>query len=162
MEIRFENEVYNLELNGHRRLLHEAIEKYISEKEYTDELMEEMEQLHGLISSKDVNGLVGGYFEYSEISFLKVEENELLENALRSAGYEVQTSKISKSIYAVNDEGIEVRISDHERPAIVVNGAYVGEHHYEKEIIVNDNIVHLNQLKRNGFSKLNKPEYLLG
>lgn len=161
MEIRFENEVYNLELNGHRRLLHEAIEEYVNGLEITDEILEELELAHELISNKDVKGLIDGFFVYSELVFLEVEENELLEEALKEAGYEVQTSRVSRSIYAINDEGIEVRISDHKRPAVEQNGIYM-DHEYEKEIIVNNNIVYLNQLKANGFSKLDKVEYLLG
>mgnify|MGYP001409750122 FL=1 len=161
MEIRFENEVYNLELSGHRRLLHEAIEDYVDELEMTDEVLEELELAHRLISNKDVKGLVDGCFVYSELVFLEVEENEILEEALRNAGYEVQTSRVSRSIYAINDEGIEVRISDHKRPAVEQNGIWM-DHEYEKEIIVNNNIVYLNQLKENGFSKLDKVEYLLG
>lgn len=165
MEIRFENEVYNLELAGHRKSLHQAIEEYVNGLEITDEVLEELELAHNLISNKDVKGLVDEYFAYSNLVFLEVEENELLEEALKNAGYEVDSSRVSKSIYAVNDEGIEVRISDHKRPAIIENGMYIGEHHYEKEIITTDNIVYLRQLKEAGFSKLNKlnkSEYILG
>src|SRR5690625_468110 len=161
MEIRFENEVYNLELIGHRRILHEATEDYVDELAMTDEVLEELELAHRLISNKDMKGLVDGCFAYSELVFLEVEENEILEEALRNAGYEVQTSRVSRSIYAINDEGIEVRISDHKRPAVEQNGIWM-DHEYEKEIIVNNNIVYLNQLKENGFSKLDKVEYLLG
>lgn len=161
MEIRFENEVYNLELRGHRRLLHEAIEGYVDELEMADEVLEELELAHELISNKDIKGLVDEFFAYSELVFLEVEENEILEEALKNAGYEVQTSRVSKSIYAINDEGVEVRISDHKRPAVEQNGIWM-DHEYEKEIIVNNNIVCLNQLKENGFSKLDKVEYLLG
>ena len=161
MEIRFENEVYNLELSGHRRLLHEAIEDYVDELEMTDEVLEELELAHRLISNKDVKGLIDGFFVESELVFLEVKENELLEEALRAAGYEVQTSRVSRSIYAINDEGIEVRISDHKRPAVEQNGIWM-DHECEKEIIVNNNIVYLKQLKENGFSKLDKVEYLLG
>lgn len=162
MEVLFEDVVYDLENRGLRKLLHQAIEDYVEGREFTDEMLDELEVIHGLISAKDYKGLIDGYFEHTGIVFLEVDDNYILERALRNAGYEVQTSKVSRSIYAINDEGIEVRISDHKRPAIVVNGAYVGEHHYEKEIIVKGNTIYSKQLKEAGFSKLNRPEYIFG
>lgn len=74
MEIRFENEVYNLELSGHRRLLHEAIEDYVDELEMTDEVLEELELAHRLISNKDVKGLIDGFFVESELVFLELKK----------------------------------------------------------------------------------------
>lgn len=162
MEILFEDVVYDLENRGLRKLLHQAVEEHVEGREFTDEMLDELELIHELISAKDYNGLIDGYFEHTGIIFLEVDDNDILERALLNAGYEVQTSRVSRSIYAINDEGIEVRISDHKRPAIVANGAYVGEHHYEKEIIVNDNIVYLKPLKEAGFSKLDRPEYIFG
>ena len=161
MEIRFENEVYNLELAGHRRLLHQEIDEFVEDKEWTDELMEELDEIHELISSQDLSGLVNGYFKYSDIIFMAVEENEMLKDALESAGYKVESSNVSRSLYAVNDDGVEVRISNHKRPAVEQNGIWM-EHEYEKEIIVENNIVSLNTLKNNGFSKMDKTEYILG
>ena len=162
MEVLFENEVYDLENRGLRKLLHQAVEEYVEGREFTDEMLDELELIHELISAKDYHGLIDGYFEHTGIVFMEVDDNYILERALINAGYKVETSKVSRSIYAINDEGIEVRISDHKRPAIVINGAYVGEHHYEKEIITKDNIVYLRQLKEAGFSKLNRPEYIFG
>lgn len=161
MEIRFENEVYNLELAGHRRLLHQAIDEYVEDTEWTEELLAEMDTIHQLISNKDYEGLIDGYFEYTDCHFMAVEENELLEDALQSAGYKVESSNVSRSLYAVNDDGVEVRISNHKRPAVEQNGIWM-EHEYEKEIIVENNIVSLNTLKNNGFSKMDKTEYILG
>ena len=162
MEILFENVIYDLENNGFRKLLHQAIEEYVEGREFTDEMLDELELIHELISAKDYSGLIDGYFEHTGISFYEVDDNYILERALKNAGYEVQTSRVSRSIYAINDEGIEVRISDHKRPAIVVNGAYVGEHHHEKEIIVKGDTIYLRQLKEAGFSKLNRNEYIFG
>ena len=161
MEIRFENEVYNLELAGHRKHLHQAVEEFVEDEERTDELMVEIDEIHELISNQDLHGLVNGYFKYSDIIFMAVEENEMLKDALESAGYKVESSNVSRSLYAINDNGIEVRISDHKRPAVEQNGIW-SEIEHEKEIIVNDNIVSLNTLKTNGFSKMDKKEYILG
>ena len=158
----FENVVYDLESRGFRKLLHQAVEEYVEGREFTDDLLDELELIHELISAKDYNGLLDGYFEHTGIVFMEVDDNYILERALMNAGYKVKTSKVSRSIYAINDKGIEVRISDHKRPAIVVNGAYVGEHHYEKEIIVKGNTIYSKQLKEAGFSKLNRPEYIFG
>lgn len=161
MEIRFENEVYNLELAGHRKHLHQAVEEFVEDEERTDELMVEIDEIHELISNQDLHGLVNGYFKYSDIIFMAVEENEMLKDALESAGYKVESSNVSRSLYAVNDDGVEVRISNHKRPAVEQNGIWM-EHEYEKEIIVENNIVSLNTLKNNGFSKMDKTEYILG
>ena len=161
MEIRFNNEVYDLELAGHRRLLHQAVEEFVEDEEWTDELMVEIDEIHELISNQDLHGLVNGYFKYSDIIFMAVEENEMLKDALESAGYKVESSNVSRSLYAVNDDGVEVRISNHKRPAVEQNGIWM-EHEYEKEIIVENNIVSLNTLKNNGFSKMDKTEYILG
>lgn len=162
MEILFENVIYDLENSGFRKLLHQAIEEYVEGREFTDEMIEELELIHELISAKDYSGLIDGYFEHTGISFYEVDDNYILERALKNAGYEVQTSRVSRSIYAINDEGIEVRISDHKRSAIVVDGAYVGEHHYEKEIIVKGDTIYLRQLKEADFSNLNRSEYIFG
>lgn len=162
MEILFEDVVYDLENRGLRKLLHQAIEEYVEGREFTDEMIEELELIHELISAKDFNGLIDGYFEHTGIVFMEVDDNYILERALINAGYKVETSKVSRSIYAINDEGSEVRISDHKRPAIVNNGMYIGEHEYEKEIIVKGNTIYLRQLKAAGFSKLNRPEYIFG
>ena len=161
MEIRFENEVYDLELAGHRKHLHQAVEEFVEDEDWTDELMEELDEIHELISNQDLHGLVNGYFKYSDIIFMAVEENEMLKDALESAGYKVESSRVSRSLYAINDNGEEVRISNHKRPAVEQNGIW-SEVKYEKEIIVEDNIVSLNALKENGFSKMDKTEYILG
>lgn len=162
MEILFEDVIYDLENRGFRKLLHQAIEEYVEDREFTNEIIEELELIHELISAKDFNGLIDGYFEHTGIVFMEVDDNYILERALINAGYKVETSKVSRSIYAINDEGSEVRISDHKRPAIVNNGMYIGEHEYEKEIIVKGNTIYLRQLKAAGFSKLNRPEYIFG
>lgn len=161
MEIRFENEVYDLELAGHRKHLHQAVEEFVEDEEWTDELMVELDEIHELISNQDFDGLVNGYFKYSDIIFMAVEENEMLKDALESAGYKVESSNVSRSLYAVNDDGVEVRISNHKRPAVEQNGIW-SEVEHEKEIIVENNIVSLNTLKNNGFSKMDKTEYILG
>lgn len=161
--IRFENEVYDLSINGLRKLLHDAVESHIDELEleYSDFIFEEIDQIHELISSQDINSLIDDFWLDGDIYFSEVEQTDLLVEALIAAGYKVEKSNVSRSIYAINDNGEEVRISDHKRPAIEQNGIW-SDIEYENEIIVSDNIVYLRQLHVNGFFKLNKNEYLLG
>ena len=163
MEIIFENEVYDLSLKGHRKLLHRAIEDYIDKLDIeVVEYLDELEEVHSLISSQDAKRLVNGFFMDGELCFFSVEEENLLVNALNKYGYHFEKSNASRSIYAINDNGQEVRISDHKRPPIVQNGIYITDHYYEHEIIIDGNIVPGRQLKEKGFSKLTKKEYLLG
>src|SRR5690606_26159408 len=125
MNVKFGNEVYDLELSGHRKLLHDAVNEVVSElDELSDEDYEELEEIHALISNQDVNGLVDGFFLNGDIYFEKVVCNDLLEVALKEAGYSVEKSNVSRSIYAINDRGVEVRISDHKRPAVEQNGVF--------------------------------------
>src|SRR5690625_316817 len=163
MKIRFENEVYDLECRELRRALHEEVDNYVYEldAELFDEYQDDLGEIHELISNKNIDGLVDGYFFDGEVNFFTVESDELLFDALIQSGYEVEKSNVSRSIYVINDEGEEVRISDHKRPAVEQNGIYE-EHEYENEIIVKENIIKLAQLKAKGINKLNKSEYLLG
>lgn len=163
MLIRLENEVYDLEISGHRYLLHQKINEIADdfEADFYDEYYEDIARVHELISSKDKSSLINGFWANGEIIFFDVEEGELLENALAAAGYEVRKSNVSKSIYAINDENIEVRISDHKRPAYEHNGSWF-EHEYDSEIIAKNNTVNGKQLISAGFGKLDKnKEYLL-
>lgn len=161
--IKFNNEVYELEIKGLRKMLHDDVDDTFHENvhEPTEEDYDDLEKVHSLISAQDVDTLVGGFWANGEICFEKVESDDMLAEALEQAGYNVEKSNASRSLYAINDNGEEVRISDHKRPAIV-EGNVAYEHEYDSELIVKDNIVSLNQLKAKGFSKLNKSEYVLG
>ncbi|RKJ62830.1 hypothetical protein D7X33_26225 [Butyricicoccus sp. 1XD8-22] len=164
MEIRFNNEVYDLTINGLRKLLHDDVNSIFNEiDEPTDSQYNELELIHEYISSKDIEALTSdGFFEV-EMFFELVHENDLLIEALKINGYSVESSNVSRSVYAINDKGIEVRISDHKRPAIVQNGMYIGEHDYSIELIVDDNIVNGERLVSNGFNKMDiEKDYILG
>lgn len=163
MEIRLENEVYDLEIPYLRKLLHEHVEnvfdKVVFEPE--DEDYNDLEKIHELISAQDVNGLLKGFFCNGNIHFTTVREDEMLLNALKEAGYQVEKSNISRSLYAINDDGIEVRIADHKRPAVEQNGIWQ-EWEYDKEIIVKNNIIYGIRLQEVGFSKLPNKEFIFG
>lgn len=163
MEIGFLSEVYDLTLAGHRKILHDVVNETFNEEVYepTDEEYDELDEVHTFISNQDIKGLLNGYFARGELNFIEVEEDEHLLAALESNGYKVEKSLASRSLYAINDSGEEVRISDHKRPAVVEDGIYVRDHEYENELVIDGNVVNKDQLKKFGFSKLNKDEYYL-
>lgn len=162
MEIRFGNTAYNLDRSGFRKLLHDAVDEAAYDLELDDDMLEELEQVHALISSKNVDALLDGFFLNGHILFYPVEHDDFLKNALEEAGYKVTQSFASFSLYVINDDGEEVRISNHKRPAYERNDGLYDEHEYENEIIIKDNIVKIHDLKANGITKLTKDEYLLG
>ncbi|EFS02357.1 conserved hypothetical protein, partial [Listeria seeligeri FSL S4-171] len=106
--------------------------------------------------------LEAGFWANGEIEFLTVSETAYVLKALQEAGYTATESNVSRSIYAINDLGNEIRISDHERPAFEVNGSYE-KHEYESQIIVAGNEINSNLLIKNGFSELEENvKYYLG
>jgi len=159
--IKFNNELYELDIRQIRRLLHEALDEAVYESdEVTEEMEEELQEAHGMISNEDEEGLDGFMIGY-DIYLEKVEETAQLEEALKEAGYEVQSSNVSRSLYVINDEDEEVRIADHKRPAApTVGGNYV-EHEYENEIFVEDNKITAQELSCYGI-ELEEGEYYLG
>ena len=155
--------VYDLTFKSDRYHLHQMINDYVYD-ELTDgtlveedeqEVYDEEEKVHELISNQDGEGLENGSFEYF---FFEVIEHTLVE-ALKEAGYEVERSNASASLY-VNLNGKEIRISDHKRPAYDSgNGIYL-DHEYDAEIITDDNRVTKKQLEKVGIN-LNEEVYYL-
>ena len=166
--IKLNNELYDLSIAGLRKALHEEINTLFwdQEGEYiTEEMEEELREAHDMISAQDEDGLDGfiidGVDMDGNIHFEKVSEDAYLEEALKEAGYGVEKSNVSRSLYVINDEGEEVRIADHKRPsAPTVGGNYV-EHQYDNELIVENNQVTAEELSRYSI-ELEKGEYILG
>lgn len=166
--IKLNNELYDLSIAGLRKALHEEIDNLFwnQEGEYiTEEMEEELQEAHDMISAQDEDGLDGfiidGVDMDGNIHFEKVSEDAYLEEALKEAGYEVQASNVSRSLYVMNDNGEEVRIADHKRPAApTVGGNYV-DHQYDNELIVEDNKVTAEELSRYSI-ELKEGEYILG
>ncbi|SFH68482.1 hypothetical protein [Pisciglobus halotolerans] len=162
--IEFKNNIYDLSIAGLRRMLHEALDEefYNVFEDPQEDEQEELQKAHELISAQDATKLAEHMIGY-DISFMLVKEKDMIEEVLKESGYEVEKSNVSRSLYAINDSGEEVRISDHKRPAYQVKGAvgYV-EHEYEKELIVEENKVTKAQLINVGFSRLGQEEYFLG
>ncbi|WP_277631538.1 hypothetical protein, partial [Atopococcus tabaci] len=139
--IKFNNELYELDMRQTRRLLHEAIDEAFNElDEPTEEMEDELQEAHELISAQDEDGLDGFMVGY-DIYLEKVQETARLEEALKEAGYQVESSNISRSLYVTNDEGEEVRIADHTRPSVATIGGNYVNHEYENELIVKENKV---------------------
>lgn len=158
--IKFNNEVYDLSMRQVRGLLHSDLDTaFWNLEDITEEMEEELEQAHQLISDQDEDALANFMIGF-ELSFEKVSENVLLAEALKIAGYKVEKSKASRSLYVTNDKGLEVRIADHKRPA-VVEGHVGTEWEYENEIIVENNTISKQALESANI-KLSEKEYILG
>ena len=161
--IEFNGNVYVLENSFERKMLHEDLENAFAELyDPTEEAYEELQEAHDLISAQDVKGLDGLVIGTTDLVFQEVSQNVLLSEALKEAGYNVEESGGSLSHYVINDNGQEVRISDHKRPAFQTEGSvgYV-DHEYENELIVDGNKVTATQLKDFGI-ELPEGSYYLG
>ena len=160
--IEFNGNIYILENSFERKMLHEDLENAFAELyEPSEEAYEELQEAHDLISAQDVKGLVAHDIAL-ELFFSEARQNDLLAEALKEAGYKVEQSGGSLSHYIINDDGQEVRISDHKRPAFQIEGSvdYV-DHEYENELIVDGNKVTPAQLKQFGI-ELPEGSYYLG
>lgn len=159
--IKLNNEVYDLTMRQTRRLLHEELDSLVYDSEdVTEEMEDELKTAHELVSNeneKELDEFMIGYDIYLEA----VSENAQLEEALKEAGYTVDKSNVSRSLYVTNDNDEEVRIADHKRPAAATVGGNYVEHEYENEVIAVNNVVASQQLKSVGI-QLEEGEYLLG
>lgn len=162
--IEFNGNVYNLENSAGRKFLHEDLDTEFQTvyEEPTEEAEEELQEAHTLISAQNAQGLSDMLVGF-DIGFGLIKPENMIVEALKEAGYKVELSNVSRSFYAINDNGEEVRISDHKRPAYQVEGAvgYV-DHEYSNELIVDDNKVTKTQLVKKGFNRLESEEYFLG
>lgn len=163
--IEFKNEVYDLEMSFERKLLHEALDEAVNEYydgiEMDEDAEEEYQDAHDMISAKNESGLDGFLIGMSDISFSKVSKDELLKEALELAGYKVEKSHMSSSHYIINDEGKEVRVSDHKRPAVADASGIYHDHEYELELIIDGTTVASSQLKKYGI-EVKEGKYYLG
>lgn len=159
--ILFQNELYDLTLRGHRKSLYEELEDYLYnetdefnffDEEEEEQFHNEYEELKQLIHDQNEKELSNTLLLSEYVNFIYVTEEITLENTLTTTGYEVVKSNVSRSLYAINDNGEEIRISDHIRPAIVEGNVAIQEH--EEGIIVTDNSINSNVLISAGFSKL--------
>lgn len=163
--IELKNEVYDLKMSFERKLLHEALDEAVNEYYEgleMDEIIEsECQEAHEMISAKDESGLDGFLIGMSNLYFSKVHANELLKEALELAGYKVEKSNVSRSHYIINDEGKEVRVSDHKRPAVADASGIYHNHEYDLEMIIDNNTITSFQLKKYGI-ELKEGKYYLG
>lgn len=163
--IEFQNEVYDLKMAGLRKMLHteldEAFGIAFDGVEIDEDAEEELQEAHDLISDQNEDGLDGFIVGLTDIQFEKIAENKMLEEALKEAGYQVESSNVSRSLYVINDENQEVRIADHKRPAFETIGGNYEDHQYENEMTVENNAVISDQLE-NFEIYVEKGSYYLG
>jgi maltoporin len=162
--IKFNGKLYDLEQSFERKMLHEDLDQefYETYEEPTEEAEEDLQEAHQLISAQDLNSLDKKFVGF-DIQFELIEDKNMIVEALKAANYHVEESNVSRSIYAINDDGNEVRVSDHKRPSFQANGAvgYI-DHQYDNELIVSDNKVTKSDLIKFGFSRLGLEEFYLG
>ncbi|MBC1899085.1 hypothetical protein HCA68_15555 [Listeria booriae] len=160
--IEFKKEVYDLTLPGLRKMLHDEVNEAFNalDGEVYDGYEDELDTIQTLISNQAVIALEDGFWANGELTFTRVKENEMLVVALCKAGYKVEESNASRSIYVINDNGQEIRISDHKRPAFQTIGGSYSDHDYT-EVIVEDNTITNKLLRNNGISKLEEECYYL-
>ncbi|EAE5124042.1 hypothetical protein E1X42_03695 [Listeria monocytogenes] len=153
--IQLNEEIYDLTITGLRKMLHDEVSEFFKNMDGEDheEYGAELEEIQTLISEKNADDLEAGFWVNGELEFSSISETAYVLKALQEAGYTATESNVSRSIYAINDLGNEIRISDHERPAFEVNGSYE-KHEYESQIIVVGNEINSNLLIQNGFTKL--------
>jgi len=166
-EERFEKNIYHtfdLSDRFERKMLHTWIDDQgeevgmIEEQEsgFTEsyeEVMDEVEKIHGLISNKDYKGLKMGMFDYFDFDIVE----ESLFEALENSGYKVEQSSASCSLYVkINDK--EIRISDHERPSYQDESGIWHEWSYDNSIVSESRKITKKQLEEVGIS-LPEEEY---
>ncbi|HFK7089716.1 TPA: hypothetical protein ACGXVU_001977 [Listeria monocytogenes] len=153
--IKLNEEIYDLTIAGLRKMLHDEVSEFFKAMDGEDyeEYGDELEEIQTLISEQNGVELEAGFWANGALEFITVSENSYVLNALQEAGYTATESNVSRSVYAINDLGNEIRISDHERPAFEVNGNYE-KHDYENQIVIVGNEINSNVLIENGFSKL--------
>ncbi|HEM1009345.1 TPA: hypothetical protein U0V34_002667 [Listeria monocytogenes] len=162
--IQLNEEIYDLTISGLRKMLHDEVSEFFKNMDGEDheEYGAELEEIQTLISEKNADDLEAGFWVNGELEFSSISETAYVLKALQEAGYTATESNVSRSIYAINDLGNEIRISDHERPAFDVNGNYE-KHDYENQIVIVGNEINSNVLIKNGFSKLEETViYYLG
>ncbi|MDW0113747.1 hypothetical protein QT711_11165 [Sporosarcina saromensis] len=148
--------IYDLTASEYeRKLLKESIDKlaYDNNPEY-EELEELLEEVKSAIDAQDEEALLKSDLWEVDVNLEKVNEKELVVNTLRAAGYQVEESNVSSSLYAINDNGDEIRIADHKRPAIVEGNFAIHEH--EEGLVIDSIEVMSDVLIANGFGKLDK------
>lgn len=117
--IKFKNEGYDLNCNVSRKFLHEAIDEMAMEIDFEmvdmDEFYDWVEQAHDLVSTQDEKGLDRLIDPTDEGNYFILIEAQNLMDALDNIGYDYNVSTSTKSMYIINDDEDEVRISDHKK-----------------------------------------------
>lgn len=148
--IYFEGTIYNLKYKEDRQALSDKVYKSMKKKNIED-FNHNFNKLKTVIISGDESKLSQKKKLYKKeygLEFMYVKEENVLENALISEGYDCDKSWSSKSIYVTNDSNERVRISNHSR----AKRKYGFE---EKCLTFGTGIIKGIDLIKNGFSNLN-------
>nr|WP_227662732.1 hypothetical protein [Listeria seeligeri] len=151
---------YDLTTSGLRRSLHSEVAEFFKQLDGEDynEYENEIDEIQNLISMQKGEDLEKGFWVNGDLAFYVIKNDAFIKETLEKAGYEVLKSEVSFSLYAKNDEGKEVRISDHDRPAYEVNGDYVK--HDDITILVEKGEINSSRLIQKGFKKINENKTL--
>lgn len=160
--------VYDLNFNASRYSFHREIDeqsdyigRYYEElygsEEYYKVVMKEADLIHKFISERQPEKFIKHSFEYFEFDLIK----HNLKEALLAAGYNVESSLASSSIYVFLN-GKKLRISNHKRPSYRPED-YIDflDHEYDKEIISETNLFTRKQLHEGGLTRLTEDKYFL-
>ncbi|HDF3152208.1 TPA: hypothetical protein PEE30_002841 [Staphylococcus aureus] len=150
MKVYFDKSLYDLESEGHRYLLHNDVDKILSDAysdlvdiEYDKRLV--AEKIHTAISVKDVETIKCMHNDAIDFEYeFKIVEKDLKEILLEN-GYEVYESDLTFSLYVINDNGKEVRISDHKMSSYNTDCLYCKKY----EIIDKYGVINRSDLEKN-------------
>ncbi|MDC3414256.1 hypothetical protein [Terrihalobacillus insolitus] len=149
--IELNGRTYDIEVKAIQKMLKSDLDELVHDlnEEVDYDVLDEAVEA---IEVGDEQALVDTDLWEMDVNPVIIEKNEIVENVLVEAGYKVTRSNHGVSLYAINDNNEEVRISDHKRPPIMQGNVPVQEH--EEGFIVEGINVNSNDLIALGFSKL--------
>lgn len=151
--ILFKGVVYNLKYKDDQQVLSQKVFEDMRNNSKINDYFNKFNKINnqiikGLDTELSSNELYRN--EYG-LNFKFVQKESILENVLRNLGYEYDKSWSSRSIYAINDKGERIRISNHKS----IKRRYGNK---ERDLIFGNGIINGVELIKNGFSKINPEE----
>lgn len=155
--ILFKGVVYSLKYREDRELLSEKVYYEMKHNPNIIDCTNCFNRLNKVIMSGNEIKLAqkDKYRDVYGLDFKYVEQESILENVLRNLGYNYDKSWSSRSIYAYNDVGERIRISNH-KPVKRKFG------NKERSLTFGKGVIEGYELINNGFNKVNpEQEYYL-
>lgn len=155
--ILFKGCVYDLKYKEDRQALSTKVFQDMKYNTSINDYVNKFNKLNIVIMRGDENKLSKStkYRNEYKLTFRYVHQESILENVLRNLGYNYDKSWSSRSIYAYNDEGERIRISNH-KPSKRKFG------NKEKSLTFGKGVIKGFELINNGFNKVNpEQEYYL-